>query len=187
MKSLHAGKFLPTDRILVRDKTGTEWIPLRDVEQFHLDIPSQQSAAVGGGILHGETLFDRIRKPRFNLSAFILSGFWYFFHNMPDLAWKRLLPAVFLLGLSLSVGAAFGLPVEHRVLLLLIGWFSIAAWCAVRADYDFNRLQVKRYQDEIRRRDNQPAQPANHRPDSSDPLQNPVVLCTPTRKEKILN
>jgi hypothetical protein len=187
LESLRAGKFFPTDQILVKDKTGTDWIPLKDVEQFRLDIPDSSSTAGTMETLHGGKLFDRIRRLRFNLSAFSLGGFWYFFHSMPDLAWKRLLLTTAAIGLLLSAGWLLNLPAAYRISLLLFGWFSIASLCAVRADHDFNRLQVKQYRDEIHHRSDPPAKQVNRWLNPSDPLQNPAVLCTPTRKEKILN
>lgn len=186
IRNLQAGKFLPTDCILAKNQQKTEWIPLNKVHQFRLESVFGDEIDPSIHSFYTDKLFDRIRKPRFNISAFTFGGFWYFFNRMPHLAWKRLCLSGVTLGLLFALGLMFNLPFSHLVPLALIGWFSTASISAVRADYDYNRLQIQEYQSDTQKDDHLSISDANGWSTPDIWADSPVRI-VPTWKEKILN
>ncbi|MCX6639479.1 MAG: hypothetical protein NTW14_03235 [bacterium] len=144
LQNLQMGKIRPTDQLLVKDQSGLDWIPISAISQYrHLN---NRQVAISTAKESSEThLLDHIRTPGFNMAAFLLGGFWYFTHNLPRLALKRLLPVLLSIAFVVCLGALHRLHSESVVPVVLLLWFSAASFIAFRADHDLNRTQVERF------------------------------------------
>ncbi len=174
---LESGKILPTDNLLVKDADNTEWLPISEIAQFQLNIPGFKQGSKDFRVLESEDIFDHIKQPRFNLAAFAAGGVWHIMRGMKSLGCRYLLVAL-MTGAAFAVaGIASGLSLIYITPLLLLGWFGVNYFCALRADHDLNLLQVNRFHR------NKPQDKSSSR------IQDPETLdfYMPTFKEKALN
>jgi hypothetical protein len=183
IRGLQGGKFQPSDRLLVRDGTAVEWIPIEEIHQFKLDSESFETLIDNGSSQSSQDIFDHIRQPRFNFSALALGGFWYFLHGMPRRGGGRLLLTAAVLVGMLFTGLLLDLTATYLLPLIFAGWMAMGIYSAMRADHDLNLQQLMKFHRIQPRSVGDVIEPDMIRllnEESTDPY-------IPTLREKILN
>jgi len=182
LNSLQAGKILPTDRLLVKNGSSFEWIPISEVECFDLgSITSQDHDENSAG--DKGNLLKRIRVPSFNLSAFFLGGCWYLKNKMLRTGLLKLSLSITLMSLSVFAGIIFELGLNNTIALSTVAWLTMAVQTGLYANRDFNRMLVKTLHTQ-----SQPETGLNDQNiDWQGPLEENALFIAPTLREKVLN
>lgn len=145
ISQLKAGKILPADRILVRDRQGVTWLPIEDIAQFRVETKNVEGSLAETSIVQPGDIFDHIRKPQFNIAALLLGGFWYRQRDMKRLGNQRLWWNVLICVGMMVGGIILGWPSISLLPLFGIGWFTSNLYGALRADHDLNRAQIAKF------------------------------------------
>ncbi|TKJ37594.1 hypothetical protein CEE37_13860 [candidate division LCP-89 bacterium B3_LCP] len=183
MKSIKKGKIHLSDELLVREQGGVQWIPIQDIDQFKFEANEPNGSSTSAVVSSPGDIFDHVRQPGFNLSAFCYGAFWYFLHKMPAIGRRKLIVTIILMFTAFAGGILLEFTPIPITLLLLAVWSISALHSAWRADHDLNLLQIKRFHQETTTPHDE-GSGFEHIPLSEDDI---VDLYIPTLREKILN
>ncbi len=183
IKYLKSGKIYPTDNLLVKDSQGVEWLPVGEIAQFRVEQAGAPGSLSKSATFSPSAIFDHIKQPRFNFSALIAGGLWYFKHKMPSLGIRYLSVALLTSIALITAGLLSGFSILLLLSLFITGWLGNNIVCALRADYDLNKRQVERFHHLELQSDNSSIDFKVNSYSGIDPLD----LLIPTSKEKILN
>jgi hypothetical protein len=183
IRFIESGKIYPTDKLLIKDLHGMDWLPLGEISHFQVTGNSIGESSPDSISYNPSTIFDHIKQPRFNLSVLFAGGLWYLMHSMPKLGLNRLLIAFATSTLLITGGSLLSISPVYIILMLMLTWFGSNTFYAFQADKHLNRLQVERFHQ-------QPNLYADglHDLEMIDfPDSNPSDFYIPTIREQILN